>query len=293
MQYRSLAALVTLLCVSINTATAKSQTSHRVVDVIVMGLNTEHLASEGNEVDQGGSPDPKNFRVYDLNRRQVSRDTNSFMVEPHAALERKELVESEPHRVARTSSISVPFWMLSEYSPSPDLKRTCARTPYQSSGFLRPEAEARRADFYGLMSAIACEQGIPPGLFDAVIIQESRYDPIALSPRKAFGLAQLMPGTADQLGVNLRDPVQNLRGGARYLRQQIDRFGHVHLALAAYNAGPGRVRGGMVPQIAETQHYVKTILRNWSRLAVSLDGRTVPQVPPRTLSERSVGVYAF
>ena len=60
---------------------------------------------------------------------------------------------------------------------------------------------------------------------------------------------------------------ENLRGGAKYLRQQLDRFGHYHLALAAYNAGPGRIRNGLVPQIPETQAYVDNVLLNWSRLS--------------------------
>src|SRR3546814_6079813 len=87
----------------------------------------------------------------------------------------------------------------------------------------------------------------------------------ALSPKNAFGLTQLMPGTAASLGVNRYSVEDNLRGGARYLRQQLDRFGHYHLALAAYNAGPGRVRGGLVPRIAETQAYVDNVIMNWAR----------------------------
>src|SRR3546814_1654056 len=65
-----------------------------------------------------------------------------------------------------------------------------------------------------------------------------------------------MPGTAAQLGVDRYHVESNLRGGAKYLRRQLDRFGHYHLALAAYNAGPGRVRNGAVPRIPETRDYV-------------------------------------
>ena len=80
-----------------------------------------------------------------------------------------------------------------------------------------------------------------------------------------------MPGTARELGVNPGDPFANLEGGARYLRQQLDRFdGNVEKALAAYNAGPGRVeRAGGVPRIRETQLYVAAImgrLSNHSRV---------------------------
>ena len=86
-------------------------------------------------------------------------------------------------------------------------------------------------------------------------------------------MMQIMPGTARSLGLNDPfDPLSNLRAGARYLRQQIDRFGRVDLALAAYNAGPERrsLRNGRIPVIPETQHYVRTILTNWGRL-IELD----------------------
>ena len=75
-------------------------------------------------------------------------------------------------------------------------------------------------------------------------------------------IAQLMPGTARDLGVNPDDPFANLEGGARYLREQLDRFdGNLEKALAAYNAGPGRViRANGVPRIRETQAYVAAIM---------------------------------
>jgi soluble lytic murein transglycosylase-like protein len=103
---------------------------------------------------------------------------------------------------------------------------------------------------------------ISPYLLEAVVWQESRWNPSARSRAGAIGLAQLMPGTARDLGVDPRDPIQNLSGGARYLRQQLNRFnGDVEKALAAYNAGPGRVmtaRG--IPSIPETQAYVRAIV---------------------------------
>jgi hypothetical protein len=72
-----------------------------------------------------------------------------------------------------------------------------------------------------------------------------------------------MPATARELNVDPRDPMQNLEGSARYLRQMLDRFGTMELALAAYNAGPGRVRqaGNTIPNIRETQQYVPSVLR--------------------------------
>ncbi|MXO91983.1 transglycosylase SLT domain-containing protein [Altererythrobacter aquaemixtae] len=103
---------------------------------------------------------------------------------------------------------------------------------------------------------------LSPALIEAVVWQESRWRANAVSPVGARGLAQLMPGTARELGVNPNDPFANLEGGARYLRQQLDRFGgDLEKALAAYNAGPGRViRAGGIPRIRETQNYVAAIM---------------------------------
>lgn len=103
---------------------------------------------------------------------------------------------------------------------------------------------------------------LSPSLLEAVVWQESRWNENAVSPVGAQGLAQLMPGTARYLGVDSRDPFQNLEGGARYLREQLDRFGgDLEKALAAYNAGPGRVeRAGGIPNIRETKQYVAAIM---------------------------------
>ncbi len=103
---------------------------------------------------------------------------------------------------------------------------------------------------------------LSPSLLEALVWQESRWRPDAVSHAGARGLAQLMPGTARYLGVNPDDPMQNLEGGARYLREQLDRFdGDLEKALAAYNAGPGRViRAGGIPNIRETQNYVAAIM---------------------------------
>lgn len=118
-----------------------------------------------------------------------------------------------------------------------------------------------RGEYLQLAEAAAKKHGIPVDLFHRLVQQESGWNPVAVSSKGAQGLAQLMPETAQILGVDAQDPVQNLDGGARYLRQQYDRFGDWRLALAAYNAGPGAVeRHGGIPPYAETQGYVKAIL---------------------------------
>lgn len=124
-------------------------------------------------------------------------------------------------------------------------------------------AGAVRSPYAPVINAAAQQFGISPALVDAVIWQESRYNPKAVSSAGAIGLMQLMPGTAQHLGVDPRDPWQNVFGGAAYLRRQLDRFGNnVPLALAAYNAGPGAVskyRG--IPPYSETRNYVNVIMR--------------------------------
>ena len=101
-----------------------------------------------------------------------------------------------------------------------------------------------------------------PALVKAVIAAESNFDPGAVSRKGARGLMQLMPDTAEALGID--DPLQptdNVRGGTRYLRSMLDRYGDLSRALAAYNAGPSAVdRYGGVPPYPETQDYVNRVL---------------------------------
>ena len=106
---------------------------------------------------------------------------------------------------------------------------------------------------------------LPTGLLHALIWQESRFNPIAVSSAGAVGLAQLMPATASDLKVHNRyDPFASIDGGARYLRQMLNQFGAVHLALAAYNAGPGAVRRAKgIPRNGETPNYVMRVLKRW------------------------------
>jgi soluble lytic murein transglycosylase-like protein len=125
------------------------------------------------------------------------------------------------------------------------------------------------AQYAAALTQAAAAANVSPRLLSALVWQESRWNQAAISPKGAIGLAQLMPATARDLGVNPADPAANLNGGARYLRQLLDQFdGDVERALAAYNAGPGRVRSsGGVPAIAETRNYVASIVRHISTLS--------------------------
>ena len=108
-------------------------------------------------------------------------------------------------------------------------------------------------------------------LFQAMIKVESNYAQGAVSRAGATGLAQLMPGTADALGVDPADPLQNLDGGARYLLAQMADFGSVELALAAYNAGPEAVRThGGIPPYDETRSHVVKVMAAYSRILADL-----------------------
>ncbi len=127
------------------------------------------------------------------------------------------------------------------------------------------------------ITAAASKHGVDPALLAGLVKQESNFNPNAGSPAGAQGLTQLMPATAASLGVtNVHDPVQALDGGAKYLRQQLDRFdGDVARALAAYNAGPGAVeRFGGVPPYAETQEYVRRVQANAAEYRTAGPART-------------------
>lgn len=149
-------------------------------------------------------------------------------------------------------------------SPGPKVGRT--NLPYR---YAKPESRGpsgfRRANYLPHVYAAETRYALPIGLLDALVWTESRYNPFAISMAGAAGLGQLMPATARDLGVSNRfDPMANVFGAAQYLRQMLDKFGVVHLALAAYNAGPSAVeRAGGIPRNGETPAYVRDVLRHW------------------------------
>lgn len=134
-----------------------------------------------------------------------------------------------------------------------------------------------RPELEGLINKYASLHGVDPSLVRAVMRHESGFNPQAVSPKGAQGLMQLMPGTADLMGVsNPFDPEQNIAGGVGYLRRCLDRFNHdPALAVAAYNAGPERVaKSGGVPAIPETQSFVQNVMGTYT-------GKPQPATPAK------------
>jgi len=139
--------------------------------------------------------------------------------------------------------------------------------PRSGQAWMPSEADIRR--FSSIVDVAARSHGVEPALVQAVITAESGFNPNALSRKGASGLMQLMPETARRYGVrNIFDPVENVHGGVRYLRDLLAMFnGDMRLALAGYNAGENAVirAGNRVPPYVETQNYVPKVIDLYHR----------------------------
>lgn len=120
-----------------------------------------------------------------------------------------------------------------------------------------------------LIKKYSKEYNVDPKLVKALMKQESGFNPNVKSRAGAIGLMQLMPATAKQMGAtNPADPEQNIKAGVKYLKQLLDKYkGNKELAIAAYNAGPGNVKNGRIPQNGETPKHVRAVMANYRALA--------------------------
>lgn len=140
-----------------------------------------------------------------------------------------------------------------------------------------------------LLYTTAQKYGVDPNLVLRVAQQESGLNQSAVSPAGAIGVMQLMPMTAQELGVDPYDTAQNIEGGVKYLRQMLDRYGgNTSLALAAYNAGPGAVdAAGGIPQYQETQNYVRSVMNGlYNTQPVTTSQQGAEQPTPVYYTER-------
>jgi hypothetical protein len=153
-------------------------------------------------------------------------------------------------------TMEIPRGVIARFEPD-------GKVPVTLDPVVEPEAEQTLDE---IVARFAAEYDLPEALIHSVIAAESAYDPNAVSSKGAVGLMQLMPGTAQDLAVSDRnDPSQNVRGGTTYLRQLLERYREspdsLVRALAAYNAGPGRVDDyDGLPPFNETRSFVRRVL---------------------------------
>ena len=157
---------------------------------------------------------------------------------------------------------------LSEAGASAGMAQRTTQSSLAASPVLTAAEKANREKIEVMIRDVSARYSVDPALVRAVIETESNYNSTAVSRKGAKGLMQLVPGTAQQLGVNNAfDPKQNLDGGVRYLHTLLERYnGDLDKALAAYNAGPGAVdRAGGVPRYRETREYVQKVTDSYFR----------------------------
>ena len=206
-----------------------------------------------------------------------ARSSAGFVVYRHGAWTRPVSSVAEPVPASTIVESAVPIASTSCTLLAPAPRRGLAAA-----------TSAGRAAYWPLIRDAECRHALPSGLLDAVVFQESRYRPFAVSRAGAGGLTQLMPRTATGLGVIDRfEPAANIDGGARYLRSMLDHYRSVPLAVAAYNAGRGSVdRWGGIPLNRETPAYVQKVLGFFNAIdeGVSQPASTPPIALSRVVS---------
>lgn len=194
-------------------------------------------------------------RIEDIEYKIGMRRPRGGAVGFHQML-KDEIKAKTPNRGGNTAAVQ---------SPAQNTQRTKGEEkPVSATGGTNtlPLSVPQDSTYLPAIEAAAGKYGVDPKLVSAVAEVESGYEQGAISATGAVGVMQLMPETAESLGVNPYDAAQNIDGGAKYLKQMLDTFGgDVRKAVAAYNAGPEAVREyGGVPPYSETQQYVSSVL---------------------------------
>jgi soluble lytic murein transglycosylase-like protein len=172
--------------------------------------------------------------------------------------------------LSRSAAGTAIYSNVAPYVNATPLMQLSAARPAVGPRRARLGGDADRADaiVHELVRQASARHGIDVELLLALIRHESNFDALAVSRAGARGLMQLMPGTAARYGVRrVHDPGENIAGGSAYLRDLLDLFGRIDLALAAYNAGEGAVMryGNRVPPFPETQAYVRNVIADYER----------------------------
>lgn len=155
-----------------------------------------------------------------------------------------------------------------------------------------PEPLSPTTPFHDMIRAAGERYGVDPDLIHCVIAVESNFNSTAISSRNARGLMQLLPATANRMGVkNIFDPKENIDGGTKYLRDMLTRYhGNLTLALAAYNAGPEAVGryGNRVPPYQETQKYIDRIARGYAKIKTTPGVLETPPLGSNSINSSSL-----
>ncbi len=203
-------------------------------------------------------PEAIKARMEQIRSRMAAPDRAAFQRQLDAATQKKVFGSSTPppNLNGHIGDDKEQFGPLPPASPMDNPEFSVENSPGAAHQYTKLQIQ-------GMISQVAREQNLDQNLLRAVVEAESDYNPYERSPKGAMGLMQLEPATAKELGVvDPYSPYENLTGGAKYLNQMLQRYGgNQQLALAAFNAGPGRVDAAKgIPNISETKNYVDKIM---------------------------------